>query len=84
MLYVLKNFLNETVYAQKYKVTTICFSAAMHSVLAIDKNGVPLGNVITWADNRGKNEATALKKGSSGKTIYKATREHLSILCRRW
>lgn len=73
MLYVLKNFLNETVHAKKYKVVTICFSAAMHSVLAIDKNGVPLGNVITWADNRGKNEATQLKKSAPGKTIYKAT-----------
>jgi len=73
MLYVLKNFLNETVHAKKYKVVTICFSAAMHSVLAIDKNGVPLGNVITWADNRGKNEATALKNSAPGKTIYKAT-----------
>ena len=73
MLYVLKNFLNDTVYAQKFKVTTICFSAAMHSVLAIDKNGIPLGNVITWADNRGKNEAKSLKNSSPGKTIYKAT-----------
>ncbi|GAB2834863.1 gluconokinase [Ferruginibacter profundus] len=73
MLYVLKNFLNETVHAAKYKVHTICFSAAMHSVLAIDKNGAPLGNVINWADNRGKNEAIALKNSALGKTIYKAT-----------
>jgi gluconokinase len=73
MLYLLKSFLNETVYAKKYKVKSICFSAAMHSVLAIDKNGVPLGNVITWADNRGKLEATALKSSALGKSIYKAT-----------
>jgi gluconokinase len=73
MLYLLKNFLNEKVYAEKYKVITICFSSAMHSVLPIDKNGVPLGNVITWADNRGKNEATELKNSSLGKYIYKAT-----------
>jgi len=73
MLYVLKNFLNETVHAQKYKVVTICFSAAMHSVLAIDKNGVPIGNAITWADNRGKQEATTLKNSVAGKTIYNAT-----------
>jgi len=73
MLYVFKNFLNETVHAKKYKVITICFSAAMHSVLAIDKNGVPLGNVITWADNRGKDEAKELKNSSLGKNIYKAT-----------
>jgi len=73
MLYVLKNFFTETVHAKKYKVLTICFSAAMHSVLAIDKNGVPLGNVVTWADNRGKDEAKELKQSALGKTIYKAT-----------
>jgi gluconokinase len=57
MLYVLKNFINEKIHPKKYTVTSICFSASMHSVLAIDKNGVPLGNAITWADNRGKKEA---------------------------
>jgi gluconokinase len=73
MLYLLKNFLNETIYEKNYHVLSICFSAAMHSVLAIDKNGVPLGNVITWADNRGKQEAGELKKSALGKKIYKAT-----------
>jgi gluconokinase len=73
MLYVLKNFLNENVYANKYKVITICFSSAMHSVLAIDKNGVPLGNVMTWSDNRGKQEAKELKMSTMGNVIYKAT-----------
>jgi gluconokinase len=73
MLYVIKNFLNEKIHPEKYKVVTICFSAAMHSVLAIDKNGVPLGNAITWSDNRGKKEAHALKNSSLGKTIYNAT-----------
>jgi gluconokinase len=73
MLYVLKNFLTETVHAKKYKVNILCFSAAMHSVLAIDKNGVPLGNVITWADNRGKDEAKELKNSLPGKNIYNAT-----------
>ncbi len=73
MLYVLKNFFTETVHPKKYKVLTISFSAAMHSVLAIDKNGVPLGNVITWADNRGKDEAKILKGSALGKNIYKAT-----------
>ncbi len=73
MLYVLKNFLTEKVHAEKYKVINLSFSASMHSVLAIDKNGVPLGNAITWADNRGKKEASLLKNSSLGKTIYKAT-----------
>ena len=47
MLYVLKNLLIEKIHPQKYKVVSICFSASMHSVLAIDKHGVPLGNAIT-------------------------------------
>jgi gluconokinase len=73
MLYILKNLMSEKIHSQKHKVVCICFSAAMHSVLPIDKNGVPLGNAITWADNRGKKEAHALKSSSLGKTIYNAT-----------
>ena len=73
MLYVLKNFLTEKVHAKKYKVVNICFSASMHSLVAIDKNGVPLGNAITWADNRAKQEANELKSNIMGKTIYEAT-----------
>jgi gluconokinase len=73
MLYVLKNFLSEKIHPKKNKIVCICFSASMHSVLAIDKNGSPLGNVITWADNRGKKEARALNNSALGKTIYKAT-----------
>ncbi|MDX2046539.1 MAG: gluconokinase [Chitinophagaceae bacterium] len=73
MLYVLKNFLTEKIHSKKYKVRSICFSASMHSVLAIDKKGVPLGNAITWADNRGKKEAQELKKHPLGKILYTAT-----------
>jgi gluconokinase len=73
MLYVLKNLLNEDIHPKKYKVACISFSASMHSVLAVDKNGVPLGNAITWADNRAKKEAQELKKSSAAKRIYTAT-----------
>src|SRR5688572_32257323 len=73
MLYVLKNLLTEKIHPNRYKVRYICFSASMHSVLAIDKDGVPLGNVITWADNRGKKEAVNLKNSPNGKRIYEAT-----------
>src|SRR5687768_685692 len=73
MLYVLKNLLNEHIHPKKIKVTSICFSASMHSVLAIDKNGVPLGNAITWADNRAKKEAQKLKDSPACKIIYTAT-----------
>ena len=73
MLYVLKNFLSEKIHPQKINVQSICFSASMHSLLAIDKNGVPLGNVITWADNRGKKEARDLRESSLSEKIYQTT-----------
>ena len=73
MLYVLKNLLNDLVHPQKYKVLSICFSASMHSVLAVDKSGTPMGNAITWADNRANKEAAELKNSSLGKKIYKTT-----------
>lgn len=73
MLYVLKNLLNEKIHPKKYKVATICFSSSMHSVLAVDKNGNPIGNAITWADNRANKEAQELKSAAAGKAIYDAT-----------
>jgi gluconokinase len=73
MLYVLKNLLNEKVHPKKYKVATICFSSSMHSVLAVDKNGNPVGNAITWADNRANKEAQQLKTASIAAPIYNAT-----------
>lgn len=72
-LYVLKNFLTELIHPQQYKVQAICFCAAMHSLIAIDKNGRPLGNAVIWADNRAINQAKALKKSSLSKAIYDAT-----------
>jgi len=73
MLYVLKNLLNEKIHPRKYKVASICFSSSMHSVLAVDKNGNPLGNAVTWADNRAIKEARELKNSDLGKSIYNAT-----------
>lgn len=73
MLYVLKNLLNETLHPKKYKVRCICFSSSMHSVLAVDKRGNPMGHAITWADNRANKEAAELNNSSLGKKIYSAT-----------
>ena len=50
----------------------------MHSVLAVDKNGNPLGNAITWADNRANKEAQELKNSSLGKRIYTCYRYTLA------
>lgn len=73
MLYVLKNLLHDKVHPKKYTVASICFSSSMHSVLAVDKNDTPLGNAITWADNRAIKEARELKNSALGKSIYDAT-----------
>jgi len=73
MLYILKNFLNEKIYPKKHKVLCICFNSAMHSVLPIDKNGVPIGNAIVWSDNRAKKEADELKHSALGKSLYRTT-----------
>lgn len=73
VLFVLKGLLNDPAFFKKHKVIAIVFSSSMHSVLPIDKNGVPLGNAIIWADNRASKEAEELKKSSFGAEIYKAT-----------
>ena len=73
MLYVLKNFLNDKIHPKKYKVVSICFSAAMHSVLTTDAHGVPLGNAIVWSDNRAKRESQELKNTDFGNLLYNAT-----------
>ncbi len=73
MLYVLKNLLNDVLHPKKYKVLCICFSSSMHSILPVDKNGNPLGNAITWADNRANKEVAELKRSALGKKIYNST-----------
>lgn len=73
MLYVLKNLMNEIIHARKYTVASICFSSSMHSLLVVDKNGVPLGNAFTWADNRAKKEAREINASPLADTMYAST-----------
>ncbi|HSC40092.1 MAG TPA: FGGY family carbohydrate kinase, partial [Chitinophagaceae bacterium] len=73
MLYVLKNLMNEKIHVKKYKVASICFSSSMHSMLTVDKNGVPLGNAFTWADNRAKKEAREIRESTLADTMYNST-----------
>lgn len=51
----------------------ISFSSAMHSVMAIDKNGNALTPLITWADTRAHKIAHDLKFTEQGKRIYEKT-----------
>ncbi|MCF0073404.1 gluconokinase [Dyadobacter sp. CY261] len=62
------------------KVVTLCedngdpvgisFSAAMHGVLALDKDGKQLTKLIIWADNRSADVATKLRASQVGRKIY--------------
>jgi len=51
----------------------VSFSAAMHSILAVDRTGKPLTPCIIWADNRAGDIAEQLRKSSLGNDFYHAT-----------
>ena len=54
------------------QLTVVSFSAAMHSVLAVDAKGKPLTASITWADQRAEAYAKQLREGN-GQAIYEKT-----------
>jgi len=56
-----------------HKPVLISFSAAMHSILAVDIAGKPLTHCIIWADNRAGDTAAQLRKSSRGNDFYHAT-----------
>jgi len=72
VLYALKGLINDEL-SKKHRPTAIVFGASMHSVLPIDKYGIPLRNAVIWADNRGRDEATLLKNSELGVKIYEQT-----------
>lgn len=54
-------------------VAALGFSAAMHSVIAVDLAGKPLTAAIIWADNRSIAQVKRLKQDSSGHALYLRT-----------
>jgi len=54
-------------------ITAISFSSAMHSLIALDKNGSPITRLITWADQRASSEADDLNHTMTGQEIYQRT-----------
>ena len=54
-------------------VTGISFSCAMHSLIAVDRNGRPLTKAMTWADTRSERYASALKGSAAGRRVYQIT-----------
>ncbi|MBS1915968.1 MAG: gluconokinase [Bacteroidetes bacterium] len=68
VIYSLKNVIEKI--GSKNKIEGISFSCAMHSVIALDKNGTALTNAITWADTRSNDIVQRLKFSGTGNTIY--------------
>lgn len=56
----------------KKQITFISFSAAMHSLILLDKRKQPLTASITWADQRSEHYARELNK-QNGAAIYQKT-----------
>jgi gluconokinase len=55
------------------KIGLISFSTAMHSLIAVDADGKPLTNSITWADTRSESYAFTVKSSPEGLDLYKRT-----------
>ncbi len=54
-------------------IASVSFSAAMHSLLSVNKNGNPLMNMMTWADLRSVKYAHELKSNPIANKIYETT-----------
>ena len=51
----------------------VSFSAAMHSLLCVNEDGLLLTPLLTWADNRSAPQAQALRNTPTGMEIYHRT-----------
>jgi gluconokinase len=62
-----------TVRARGYTVSRVGVSGAMHSVLPVDADGMPLMRALTWMDTRAAAEADTLWSTPEGKALYART-----------
>lgn len=56
-----------------HDILCVSFSSAMHSVIAVDKEGIPITSCLTWADNRSIAWANKIKNDWNGHEIYRRT-----------
>src|SRR5688572_9396574 len=59
--------------SDKSTISCVSFSAAMHSLVAVDSKGESLTALMTWADTRSNKYAQQLKDSAQGKIIYERT-----------
>lgn len=57
----------------KQEIAAVGFSAAMHSLIAMDAKNYPLTNSIIWADNRSVAQTEKLKQDGTGHNLYLRT-----------
>ncbi|GFR38253.1 gluconate kinase [Insulibacter thermoxylanivorax] len=55
------------------RIIGVGISTAMHTLLAVDEQGKPLTNCITWADGRSSDQADRIKQAFDGLAIYRRT-----------
>lgn len=65
--------IQDVVLKMKSSPSCISLSSVMHSIMAVDKNGEAITNLIIWSDARSSAIAAAIKKSPQGKKIYEAT-----------
>ena len=68
---VLKEVVTKAAVPQE-RLLAIGISAAMHSLICVDKNNEALSQVLTWADGRSNEQAEKLKT-TNGKDLYRKT-----------
>lgn len=51
------------------KIQAICFSAAMHSIMAVNENGRPLTPLLLWSDTRSIKEAEDIRRNKAHSTL---------------
>ena len=55
---------------QQHELRAIAFSSAMHSIIPVDRSGIPLTNAFTWADTRSNPHAIDLIEKGKQEVLY--------------
>jgi gluconokinase len=59
--------------ASPEEIWALSFSGALHSLLAVDEEGIPLTKALIWADTRSKECSLRLREEHDAHQIYKRT-----------
>ncbi|WP_343744645.1 gluconokinase [Chitinophaga sp.] len=88
LLNAVKKGIREVVSQAGRPPAAVSFSSAMHSIMAVDRQGNALTPLILWADNRSEPQALALRDTEAGRRLYRQTGtpvHAMSPLCKlRW